>query len=219
MAKVGGPLHSSIAVGQVAKALIYNNWRGIAYVKGYKGPANPATAAQLAIRSFMTTCAQAWQDVSDANRLAWQTWADANQPNDPQFNRPVPWSGFNAYTRLGVRLLHVGEAVVATPPIVAAPGGVTGLGLEQVAADIVVTWDATAGTNMKLDGYVWKNPSPVRNPNIPLFRHWWFSNAEEATASMGDAEITTWYFLCRIFSEDDGQVSGWVRDQITVTGV
>lgn len=217
MAKVGGPLHSSIAVGQIGKALIYNNWRGIAYVKAYKGPANPATARQLTIRGYLAQLSQLWQGLSDANRTSWQGWADANQPNDEQFNRPIPWSGFNAYTALNILMLDMGESIVDSAPVVVGPGPVVGLDVTLPVADIVIDWTATAGTNYSFDLWSFLHPSPVRNPNIPLFRHYVYATGESGSMSIVGPAVGTWYFIARIVSEDDGQSSTFVRGQVTVS--
>ncbi|MBA7587394.1 hypothetical protein ES708_29423 [subsurface metagenome] len=60
MAKVKGPLFSLGASGQLAKTLVYADWKGIDYVRQYVIPANPKTAEQQEQRGFFTAAIDAW---------------------------------------------------------------------------------------------------------------------------------------------------------------
>lgn len=50
MAKTTGPLLSLRARGQIAKTLVYADWRGIPYARTYVIPQNPRTSGQLQTR-------------------------------------------------------------------------------------------------------------------------------------------------------------------------
>jgi hypothetical protein len=217
MAKVSGPLHSTNAVGRFAGSHIYNNWRGVQYCKQLTAPANSPTPRRLRMRGILSQLAQAWQGLTDAQRVDWQVWADANQPLDPQFGRNTPWSGFNAYCALNSRLLDLDQSTIADPPVAVAPDPVLDFAAAFAAGDITLTWTATAGTNLSCDVWYYRNPSPARNPNIQAHKHHSYTSGEDGTATIASAEAGTWYFLARVVSEDDGQVSTYVSAKVTAT--
>jgi len=216
MAKVAGPLHSTNAVGRFAGSHVYNQWRGIQYCKKLTAPAQPQTARQLLIRGFLAQLSIAWGTLTAAQRAGWQTWADQHQPNDPQFNRPIPWSGMNAYVALNTLLLDLGETAVATAPVVAGPDPPAAFAAVEAIGDVTITWTATAGTNMACD--IWKVSflSPARNPNVQLFKHLDFADGETGTYTDTAPGAGTHHYLGRIISEDDGQSSTYERVQVTM---
>lgn len=55
MAKLDGPLLSLGARGQIAKAMVTSNWRGISYARKYVIPTNPKTAAQTTTRNTFSS--------------------------------------------------------------------------------------------------------------------------------------------------------------------
>lgn len=51
MAKVKGPLLSLSATGQIAKSVVFGDWRGVKYAREHVVPANPRTIAQTLTRN------------------------------------------------------------------------------------------------------------------------------------------------------------------------
>jgi len=51
MAKVKGPLLSLSASGQIGKAIVFGDWRGVKYARQHVTPANPQTTAQTLTRN------------------------------------------------------------------------------------------------------------------------------------------------------------------------
>ncbi|GAI60181.1 unnamed protein product, partial [marine sediment metagenome] len=98
MAKVKGPLFSLGASGQLAKTLVYMNWKGIDDVRSYVIPANPKTADQQTQRGYFTNAVDQWH--TDGFTLddvkAWNLLALALKE---------ALSGFNVYVRLKVNAL------------------------------------------------------------------------------------------------------------------
>lgn len=54
MAKLKGPLFSLGAAGQIGKALVYFNWKGLNVVREHVVPSNPKTDGQQTQRGYMT---------------------------------------------------------------------------------------------------------------------------------------------------------------------
>lgn len=95
MAKVKGPLFSLSAAGQLAKTLVYGDWKGIDWVRQYVIPANPKTADQQEQRGFFTAAILAWHvDGYTAEDVeAWNLYALASK---------LVLSGFNMFVKLKV---------------------------------------------------------------------------------------------------------------------
>lgn len=95
MAKVKGPLFSLSAAGQLAKTLVYGDWKGIDWVRQYVVPANPKSDDQQEQRGFFTDAVDAWH--TDGYTLvdvaAWNLYALANK---------LVLSGFNMFVKLKV---------------------------------------------------------------------------------------------------------------------
>lgn len=216
-AKLSGPLFSTNAVGSIGGALTYNNWRGIQYVKALTPPSQPRTPRQLEIRAFMNILSGAWQGLTDAQRLGWNVWADAHQPNDDQFNRPTPWSGFNAFVGLNMLVEDMVGTYAQTAPVVVGPDPPAVFTVTQDVDDVDVTWTATGGTNFVCD--IWKVTfaSVARNPNIQLFKHLTYAVGETGTYTDTAPGGGTHHYLGRIVDEDNGQSSTYQRDRVTMT--
>lgn len=92
MAKVKGPLFSLSAGGQLAKTLVYGDWKGIDWVRQYVIPANPKTADQQEQRGFFTLAINAWHvdGYTEADVEAWNLYALANK---------IAASGFNMFVK------------------------------------------------------------------------------------------------------------------------
>ena len=75
MARIIGPLGSFSASKQLGKRLVFKNKKGRNLVTKYSKPGskNPFTpsAAQVVMRGYMRDAREAWQNLSDANKQAW----------------------------------------------------------------------------------------------------------------------------------------------------
>lgn len=92
MAKVKGPLFSLSAGGQLAKTLVYGDWKGIDWVRQYVIPANPKTADQQEQRGFFSAAIEAWHvdGYTEDDVSAWNLYALANK---------IAASGFNMFVK------------------------------------------------------------------------------------------------------------------------
>jgi len=103
MAIVKAPLFSLAASGQLAKSLVYLNWKGIKDVRQHVIPANPRTTAQQAQRSKLTGAVSRWHtyefSAMDTTAIAQLASVQAN-----------PMSGFNAVCKLDINAQVAGDA-------------------------------------------------------------------------------------------------------------
>jgi hypothetical protein len=134
MAKVKGPLFSLSASGQIAKTLVYGDWKGIDIVRKYVIPANPNTALQQTQRGYFAAAVEDWHTdgFTAVDVAAWNLYALAQK---------VAASGFNMCTKLKVNCAVDGEAWV---PLVDCL--VTAIG----AAGAQINITGTVGSTVKL---------------------------------------------------------------------
>lgn len=94
MAKPRAPLFGFGASGQLAKAIVYGNWKGIDVAREYVVPANPQSTAQTTQRSRMTSAVAEWHDTTNVltatDKEAWNRLAGIQKP---------PRSGFNEFCK------------------------------------------------------------------------------------------------------------------------
>lgn len=105
-----------------------------AYVRNKVTPVNPNTSFQSNVRADFTTVAQAWRDLTEAQRNAWNQGVVAFSHTDV-FGDNVPLSGFNLHQALNLNLLAVGAAVITSPPL---PGAVFNFTSASLAADFTL---------------------------------------------------------------------------------
>jgi len=106
MAKVKGPLFSLSASGQIAKTLVYGDWKGIDVVRKYVIPANPNSAGQQTQRGYFAAAVEDWHTdgFTAIDVAAWNLYALAQK---------VAASGFNMLVKLKVACAVAAEAWVA----------------------------------------------------------------------------------------------------------
>ena len=106
MAKVKGPLFSLSASGQIAKTLVYGDWKGIDVVRKYVIPANPNTAGQQQQRGYFRNAVEDWHTdgFTAIDVAAWNLYALALK---------VAQSGFNVLVKLKVLCAVDAETWVA----------------------------------------------------------------------------------------------------------
>lgn len=95
MAKLNGPLLSFGATGQIGKAMVTGNWRGISYARQYVIPANPRTTAQQANRTRFALFREMWKLAPSDVRDAFDAFATGRK-----------FLGFNAFVGENNRLCN-----------------------------------------------------------------------------------------------------------------
>ena len=95
--------------------------RAGSYMRTKVTPTNPQTVAQLGVRSRFAGLSSAWKDLTDAQRLAWNSAVAAFAKTDIFGDLKNP-SGFNLHQALNNNLLNIGETAITTPAASEAVG-------------------------------------------------------------------------------------------------
>jgi len=131
------------ASGSVGGTTVSRNHYGL-YARTRATPTNPNTDYQQNVRSLLSTYSSAWQGLTDAQRIAWATWAQGHPVVDSLGQSQI-LTPHTAYIQLNTRLALAEEAAIDVPPIGTAPNGLTTLVLsaDQGAGTFDLTFTAT----------------------------------------------------------------------------
>lgn len=140
MAKTKGPLLSLGATGQIGKAIVFGDWRGVPYARQHVTPANPRTTGQTLTRN---TFQYADDQFKRMLTLAQSVWTAAA--------RGKPFTARNAFIKAFVSNLR-GDATLTD--YVASPGVNGGLPLLDFTA-------VTGGASGEIDVTATIPPVPV----------------------------------------------------------
>ena len=102
MAKVLRPLQSGSASGQIGKAAVHSDWKGIHAVRSYVIPANPKTTAQVSVRTKFRDCINGWHSagMGALDKEAWKRYVES-------VKRPM--TGMNAYVSERMKVVTAGH--------------------------------------------------------------------------------------------------------------
>lgn len=104
---------------------VYARNKGGAYTRNFVKPTNPATVYQEEARDRLTQYSNEWRTMTDAERLSWNTWADANPILD-RLGAAKLLTGAQAYVKINTNRDLAGDAAVnSTVP--SAPVWVSGI--------------------------------------------------------------------------------------------
>lgn len=215
MAKVLNPLMSSAARGRVG-GLIFNQWRGLNTVKGFKSPSQPRTSRQLAIRAILTTLSRAWSGLTTVQRAGWESWADA-RPRPDWTGTLIRMTGENAYIACNSLLMDAGESAVDTAPSVVGPAAVGGLSVTPSSGTLKVDWTAPDDANTFVDLWLYGPHSPGRKPTIVKAVHNSYTLSSAKTKSITSLGAGVYTVYARTISKADGQRSMFISETKTVS--
>jgi len=119
--------------GKLGGTVASRNKAGAYFRKNTK-PTNPQTAAQSAVRALLAALAQAWRNLSAANKATWDN-AVANFPQINKVGDQFFLSGFGLYMKLNMSLSQLGLSTLSAAP---APAGVTQPGNFVVSGALAV---------------------------------------------------------------------------------
>lgn len=182
-------------VGEVSGSVggvVFSRNRGGNYVRTRVKPSNPSTEYQVAVRNALSTASGDWKDLTDAQRAAWKSWADSN-PIRNRLGESIRLQGNAAFVELNARLIMLGTASVATPPIVSAPDPLLTLtgSYDVGAGDFQVAYTATplaAGTKLWVSGCLLSSASINFVQN--RLRHFFTSAAAAASPAAIESAFT-----------------------------
>jgi hypothetical protein len=117
MAVVTGPLHSSEARGKIGgpTGLVYNTYRGRAYVKANATPINQDSIPRVAARLLNVTIHDAWAALSSQQRADWDHFADEHTIGS-WTGTDKRLSGWNWFVKANTPLLQSSDALLTNPP-------------------------------------------------------------------------------------------------------
>lgn len=90
--------------------------RGGAYLRTKVTPVNPQTTSQSAVRSIFTAVAQAWRDLTAAQRASFNAAVENFKRTDVFGDLKTP-SGSQLHQRLNINLVNIGEPVITEAPL------------------------------------------------------------------------------------------------------
>lgn len=90
-----------------------------AYLRTKSVPVNRQTSAQLERRSSLASISQAWRELTDFQRTAWNATAPDFAKSDI-FGDIRQISGFNIYQRLNAIRRLCGQSLLTVPPVLSA---------------------------------------------------------------------------------------------------
>jgi hypothetical protein len=195
--------------GRVA-GVVFSHNRGGAYVRNGPSPINPDTEYQRTVRNALATASTRWNDPAFTYRGAWKSWAQ-NNPIRNRIGESIRLQGNAAFVECNARLVQTGTAVVDTPPVVSAPGGL--LTITPTLSIAVSTFQlAFTATPPAAGMRVWVAGCLITSPGVEFvknkLRH--FITGVAAAASPLDMKTA---FFARFGTPVVGQ-SVWLRATI-----
>ncbi len=217
MAKLLSPLMSAEARGKVG-GTIYNTCRGIKYAKTFTAPANPQTTRQLAVRNLLSQYSRSWRGLSQTQRDAWITYADAN-PRVDWTGQPVRWSGLNWYIACNSLLADIGASAISSPPSTVAPDAPSGVALSLTSGTLKLAWTAPTGNTLQIDVWLLGPVSSGDAGRLRMAKHYSYYPAESTTpvTLVSSCPAGRWYAWVRVISEATGLTSPWVKTYLDVS--
>ncbi len=196
MAKAKLPLMGVSASGQLAKSLVYFNWKGINAVRSHAIPSNPNTDDQQEVRTDFTAQVNAWHhaDMSATDKEAWNRYAGVSKRAASGFNEFVSY--FRKWYTDGGEVSHIRKMVVT----VNTGGTLT----------ITLASDGTTGTPV-----MWYGTSKTYMPNSKAGSVW--SGGASSISETGMVAGTVLYFY--ILDEDVDPGPPIVKDPYGRTGI
>jgi len=137
-----GPMAGQIS-GRLGSAVFSHN-RGGPYVRNGTIPTLVTSQAAINAKGRLSAQSQAWDNLTAAQRLAWQEWALAN-PVTNRLGSQVTIGGNAAFVGINTRLAYAGDTPLTDPPIVDPPPALATLAgtLDIGAGDFELTFTAT----------------------------------------------------------------------------
>ena len=105
---------------------VFSKNRGGSYLRTKVTPTNPRSSDQIAARAKVSTYAQGWRGLTDAQRTAWNA-AVADFKRTNIFGDMKSPSGINLYVRINTNIALAGGTAISTPPLPSSVPGITTL--------------------------------------------------------------------------------------------
>lgn len=144
----------------------YSRNRYGAYMRYRAKPTVSQTEKATNAKARMAAQTQAWQNLTVAQQLAWNMWANGN-PVVGRLGVPQLLTGHAAFVGINTRLMLTAAAVLTTPPTTPAPAGLVTMSF--VADKTLSTCDITyTATPLAADDKLWLQGCYVASAG----KHW-----------------------------------------------
>lgn len=150
----------------------FSHNRGGDYVRRRVSPTNPNSTRQQTMRTLLSGLASGWaNNLSDAQREAWNTWAE-NQPKEGPLGNSINLTGINGYVWCNTHILDAGDTRIDNPPPVVAPDPLATFSVDISAATTGdVTFTTTPlGAHIRLVMFMSLPQSGKAEPNFKQCR-------------------------------------------------
>lgn len=134
------------------------------YNRNRATPTQPRTAAQIAVRATLTSNSQAWRDLSDANRAAWNAFA-GETPFVDSLGQTIFLTGHQMFIKLNGALVASGQATITVPPVAAVVAAIGASASSTTAAAFRVDAGATVSATAAIIAFASPPQSAGRNFN------------------------------------------------------
>ena len=220
------------AVGQISGRVggsVFSHNRGGPYIRNGSIPTTVTTDAAVNQKARLASISADWQNLTDAQRLAWVSWAQTN-PVVNALGHQITLSGHQAFNQINCRLDLHSQTLLDVPPVGAAPDPLTGLTLtaDIGAGDFQVAFTATplgAAIAIEVWGCIVTSPGITYVDNLMRFIQ--VSAAAQAspldietafTARFGTPQVgQVVHVKARTVTLAAGLVSGFRQDTAAVT--
>lgn len=115
-----GPLAAALS-GSTGGTTASRNRYGV-YFRTRAIPVTSTTPAALNAKGRLATASQAWESLTEAQRLSWSEWA-VDHPIIDRIGQQQTLAGNAAYIQINSRLAAIAEAPLSVPPVAGAPTG------------------------------------------------------------------------------------------------
>ncbi len=147
--------------------LVYSANKGGAYLKAWAKGSNPKTATQTAHRAILSSFSQNWQNITAAQRTAWDVYAAlAAQDKTNSLGETYSVSGFAWYVALSTNLVNAGLSAIDSAPVLGTPG------TPIIESVLLRTTDSGLSTAVRLTA-----GSPGLTDSIPAYISLFYSQA------------------------------------------
>lgn len=221
-----GPLVGSVS-GSMGGITASHN-KGGQYFRRRAIPTNPSSTAQLQRRADLATVSTDWQNLTTAQRAAWDEWGRQNPITDA-LGQSILKSGHQSFVGLNSRILLASGTQILVPPVVARPDGFLTLAQEADIGtgdtELNFTAALVTGNQVYLRGAVTDSAGIKYVKNLMKFIS--FSPVDQASPWANQTVIEailgtlivgqTLHVEAAQYDPSNGQVSTFVRSDVVVT--
>ena len=139
MPKWISPLFTDIR-NALGESVVFSNWKGRGYFRGYAKPANPNTVKQQAHRELMKVLVARWKEIATTDAIK-QAWNDVASPEQI--------SGYNLFVKEGRK------------SEISVPSSASGTGSATITVTYTLGLGAADARIYRYDGTTWVDVTPA----------------------------------------------------------